>query len=371
MQGAPTILWVEDQADEITAVLTCLRHLGVEIEHVPSRPSAREALDGGGRYSLIVLDEFMDDPEFDAKMSGFELFRELRGGRWGDWGIDVEVVFATKYAPLVAGLLRDTPEWGAEIITKPLTLEDGVNAILYRLQSGTAPAGGLEEPAAMLAPRAEVASTGLIDDRARSWLKAVAQRLFDEDDPSYLEPARHIMAIVAAGNDLLRISVARAALDTWACAAAAHVRQHFAAMVVSCGDDPNSAREFFQDSLYRPTHQLVIDGLRECNCNRPSVLSIKLADARRLVSTRARGASQSHAVGRQPVVLYVHISAPAFGMMSRLEQMHLPAYGDSEPVRFTLVPLKTGRHIVEVELFCGPERIGYITIETEVHEDGQ
>lgn len=151
------ILWVEDAPDEISFALNEIERLGYEYEYATSRKMAAEILDKGLEFDLIILDVSMQEDAvvttesgFRCSLSGLELYRELRSGRW-PFAKDVLVRFVTNHKRIVEGKLagEDAPISNAEVIGKPLTDEKlrdlipgarpAVNvAVLDRLEVGEA-----------------------------------------------------------------------------------------------------------------------------------------------------------------------------------------------------------------------------------------
>lgn len=123
------ILWVEDNLDEVIAIVTGLLSTGHVITIVGSHQKAIERLESGEVWDLIVLDSFVPTDGPRPAHSGCDLFIELRRGKWGSWGCGVRVLFITGYAPIVWQNIRGVTPAPVDVLGKPI----GANAALDQM----------------------------------------------------------------------------------------------------------------------------------------------------------------------------------------------------------------------------------------------
>jgi CheY-like chemotaxis protein len=137
------ILWVEDEFDAIMEIVCALKAMGHDIFLVPTKRAAERLLDDGWRGDLVILDSLLPNDEGTQAHDGCLLFTKLRSGeRWGQWGVDVKVLFITAYSPTVMeNTLGMVPQ--PAILPKPtesqealLLLEKHVKGIIINAHSG-------------------------------------------------------------------------------------------------------------------------------------------------------------------------------------------------------------------------------------------
>jgi CheY-like chemotaxis protein len=184
------ILWVEDKADEVVAVMSALRALGHTVDHAPDRLYACGLLDGGRVYDMIILDELMKDPECDSKRSGYVFFQALRKATWGQWGAHVPVLFVTAYAEIIRALIGPLPPEVA-IIHKPVARDAGAETIQQHLELHIHVFGDAHTDDHHL-------EGDVFDAGARSSLGYVCQHLRTSDNPRLAEAAERLRQVLAA-----------------------------------------------------------------------------------------------------------------------------------------------------------------------------
>lgn len=127
------ILWVEDDFRAVEDVAASLQRAGHEIYFLTSRVKAEKFIDDGWRGDLILLDSMMPESERHYSHSGCDLFLQLRGGRWEEWGRSVPVIFITAYAPNVTEKIQNiTP--APDILAKPVPSTEALKAMRRYLQ---------------------------------------------------------------------------------------------------------------------------------------------------------------------------------------------------------------------------------------------
>lgn len=73
-------------------------------------------------------------------------------------------------------------------------------------------------------------------------------------------------------------------------------------------------------------------------------------------------------IEKQQVELIVSISAENFEIDKQWQRLKVPFDQDSEKIEFSLIGQKLGQQIIEVELFHGSARVGYVVVETQIVE---
>lgn len=101
-------LWIEDNRAEILPTLRRCSELGITVTLFSAVELALELLNAEAKWDLIVLDSYFPRPD-GASHSGVLLFRELRNGKYGDWGRTVHIIFVTGFSDVVAGMLQAGP----------------------------------------------------------------------------------------------------------------------------------------------------------------------------------------------------------------------------------------------------------------------
>ncbi len=122
------ILWVEDNLDAVFSIASALHFAGNVVTMVRTRKEAIQLLDGQWTGDLILLDSLMPDDEQRHVHSGCYLFRDLRSGKWGQWGQQVPVIFVTAYVQNVIDNTKGV-EPTADILSKPVSRETVLNQI--------------------------------------------------------------------------------------------------------------------------------------------------------------------------------------------------------------------------------------------------
>jgi CheY-like chemotaxis protein len=119
------ILWVEDSFDAVSEIASVLNRMGHKIILAGSRAAAIKIIEGGWRGDFIILDSMMPEEDRHPTHSGCDLFRELRAGRWGDWGRTIQTTFITAYEDNVTEKIADVrPE--PLILPKPIESTEAV-----------------------------------------------------------------------------------------------------------------------------------------------------------------------------------------------------------------------------------------------------
>ncbi len=122
--------------------------------------------------------------------------------------------------------------------------------------------------------------------------------------------------------------------------------------------------EVLREKACAVKRQPVVSFPAHCTVNSPSALHFQLVALAvdpllqrlaRLQVLRAEGT----------VTLFIKVTATAFSLSPHLARIQVPADGDSDLVRFRMIPLEPGMHLIEIEVFSGADRVGYFTLETE------
>lgn len=117
------ILWVEDNLDEVIALVDTLHFCGHSIMLLDSAAKAVNELAKGSHWDLVLLDSYMPG-EGRPSHSGCTLFTDLRGGVYGEWGVKVPVCFVTGYGRDVMTIVSGVEPPPLQIFRKPVIVED-------------------------------------------------------------------------------------------------------------------------------------------------------------------------------------------------------------------------------------------------------
>ena len=112
-------IWIEDQDVEIWPVVRRMEREGFSVTVFRKLDSAKPMLNDSEGWKLVLLDSFFPRPDGGAIHSGILLYKELRGGVYGEWGRTVAVVFDTGYQEIVREQTKDTGEPPIGILSKP------------------------------------------------------------------------------------------------------------------------------------------------------------------------------------------------------------------------------------------------------------
>jgi pyrimidine deaminase RibD-like protein/CheY-like chemotaxis protein len=123
------ILWVEDVFDEVEPIAHALLRAGHEIVTARDAGEAGTILQNDITWDLVLLDSYMQDPDLQHSHSGCKFFRDLRSGRWGDWGRSVPVLFITGFAQTVSRKIGGINPAPLKILGKPLGRNEGLREL--------------------------------------------------------------------------------------------------------------------------------------------------------------------------------------------------------------------------------------------------
>lgn len=227
------ILWVEDKIDEVIAIFEALCRRGHTITVANSRQQAEQVLDGGWQGELVILDSFLPNEEGSPSHTGPDILAGLKAGRWGQWGVDVKVVFITGFMQDVQKALNEsgTP---ASIIVKPVSTDSALRAL-----ADTAPNINItlndnaKAAVAYGAGNAELndASQTLplpLSDELASDLRRIARAWLSDTGEHSLEASQRLISVLAAGNSAEEQQKEIEGFRGWVAELGADVRQALA-----------------------------------------------------------------------------------------------------------------------------------------------
>jgi len=108
--------------------------------------------------------------------------------------------------------------------------------------------------------------------------------------------------------------------------------------------------------------RIVVDCPRKCRVGKTLLLSIQI-----LAHADRRSPKLYNHFAGAPSLL-VHVSSSAFAIAGPAASMRVPFDRPSERVKFELVSTHAGEQQIEVQVFYGSDRIGYLTVPVQVSE---
>lgn len=72
---------------------------------------------------------------------------------------------------------------------------------------------------------------------------------------------------------------------------------------------------------------------------------------------------------KKTIRLLVHITAPAFDTPLWIASMNVPSDKDSDAILYQMTPKQMGIQHIEIEMFLGCDRVGYMVVSPHVYEN--